>query len=371
MIKHITTSLQGRPHMNENEQEKKKTKNSYQDLKIWSIVSFLFVFIMVFGYLAYFNLHNQTSNKAYFSDLSNSFSVISTLFSGLAFSGLIVTIAMQHKTMKAQMDELELARKEYTRQGAALEGQENAMKAQLKRVQVQQYELTLYKLIDFKKNASLEMLADEDLSVINEIKNKFSDKISLDTNYFKNLKENSVEIYFRRVVGVFKHLSSINESSVEVSVLKDMVMDSFSREELRAIIVFLSENKNASFRDFFEVIFNSGIDFKSIFKLNLISDLYLSSKNGDFLPWYEHDEVLRIVEFLFVEVSKGKNKYYEIGCFYNDYLNDLNSKVEELEMFGSIGNFNGDSQNYISIGDIKDRIESIKEKILPLTLACT
>jgi hypothetical protein len=139
--------------MSENEQEKRKVTNSNLDIKLWAVGSVLFILMSVFGYLAYLNLHFPPSENTDYATLGDSFGILSSLFSGLAFAGLIVTIVMQNKTLKAQMEELELARKEYKRQGDALHAQQKIMDEQFKAVQLQSFESTLYKLIEFKQQS--------------------------------------------------------------------------------------------------------------------------------------------------------------------------------------------------------------------------
>ena len=117
----------------------------------WYFWSFGFVLLSVLGYLG-FLIYISWPISTYSIDksalLGDSFGILSSLFSGLAFAGLIVTLVMQRKTLDAQMQELELARQEYKRQGDELAGQKAVMAAQFNAIQLQQFESTFFRLLD-------------------------------------------------------------------------------------------------------------------------------------------------------------------------------------------------------------------------------
>ena len=66
----------------------------------------------------------------------DSFGLLTSLFSGLAFSGLIITILMQREELALQREELGLTRKE-------ISGQKEELKAQNETLTVQRFENTL------------------------------------------------------------------------------------------------------------------------------------------------------------------------------------------------------------------------------------
>lgn len=72
----------------------------------------LLVLFFVYGYAVYddtiFNGPNQITNAALFGD---SFGVLTSLFTGLAFAGLIATILLQRKDINLQQSELQETRK--------------------------------------------------------------------------------------------------------------------------------------------------------------------------------------------------------------------------------------------------------------------
>jgi len=79
------------------------------------------------------------SSSGVFGD---SFGVLTSLFSGLAFAGLIITIVMQRDELALQRQELNLTREE-------LSGQKEEMRAQNKTLKVQRFENTFFKMLEF------------------------------------------------------------------------------------------------------------------------------------------------------------------------------------------------------------------------------
>lgn len=82
------------------------------------------------------------SSSGVFGD---SFGVLTSLFSGLAFAGLIITIVMQRDELALQRQELNLTREE-------LSGQKVEMRAQNETLKVQRFENTFFKMLEFLEN---------------------------------------------------------------------------------------------------------------------------------------------------------------------------------------------------------------------------
>ncbi|MFB2680519.1 putative phage abortive infection protein [Shewanella mangrovisoli] len=82
------------------------------------------------------------SSSGVFGD---SFGVLTSLFSGLAFAGLIITIVMQRDELALQRQELNLTREE-------LSGQKEEMRAQNETLKVQRFENTFFKMLEFLEN---------------------------------------------------------------------------------------------------------------------------------------------------------------------------------------------------------------------------
>lgn len=78
------------------------------------------------------------SNSGVFGD---SFGLLTSLFSGLAFAGLIITIIMQRDELALQREELTLTREE-------LSGHKLEMKEQNKTLSIQRFENTFFKMLE-------------------------------------------------------------------------------------------------------------------------------------------------------------------------------------------------------------------------------
>lgn len=70
----------------------------------------------------------------------DSFGLLTSLFSGLAFAGLIITIVMQKDELALQREELELTRKE-------LAGQKEELKIQNETMRLQKFESTFFQML--------------------------------------------------------------------------------------------------------------------------------------------------------------------------------------------------------------------------------
>lgn len=72
----------------------------------------------------------------------DSFGALTSLFSGLAFAGLIITIVMQKDELALQREELSLTRQELT-------GQREEMEVQNETMKIQRFENTFFKQLEF------------------------------------------------------------------------------------------------------------------------------------------------------------------------------------------------------------------------------
>lgn len=238
--------------MSENEQEKKKVTNSNLDIKLWAVGSVLFILMSVFGYLAYLNLHFPPTERENYATLGDSFGILSSLFSGLAFAGLIVTIVMQNKTLKAQMEELELARKEYKRQGDELAGQKDVMNAQFQSIQLQQFEITFFKMIDNLRAVigSYDFGGDDKLTGYGKIKKDFS-KIKSVGDAYDTINENIgfYKLYYENLMSIYRFSDSLDTTGkIKNSYF---YMDIFKRyltfQDLNFLFFYISLFKRLTF----------------------------------------------------------------------------------------------------------------------------
>jgi hypothetical protein len=102
------------------------------------------VFVLWFINFIWFN--ESTFDMMQRGQIGDAFGMINSLFSGLAFAGLIVTIIMQSKELKLQRRELKLTRQE-------MELNRTEMITQNKTISRQRFENTFFNLLDFHNRA--------------------------------------------------------------------------------------------------------------------------------------------------------------------------------------------------------------------------
>lgn len=107
-------------------------------LLIGGVIFTVLVYAGVLIYLIWPISEISISNSGVFGD---SFGLLTSLFSGLAFAGLIITIVMQKKELALQREELSLTREE-------LSGQKQEMQAQNETLKVQRFENTFFKMLE-------------------------------------------------------------------------------------------------------------------------------------------------------------------------------------------------------------------------------
>lgn len=117
-----------------------------------AIVLITFIFVLVVGYGAFLL---YVSWPVYFGNIDkagvfgDSFGVITSLFSGLAFVGIILTILLQR-------DELQLQRKELAFTREELKGQKLQLEAQNTTLKKQNFESTFFQLLLLHNETILE-----------------------------------------------------------------------------------------------------------------------------------------------------------------------------------------------------------------------
>jgi len=108
-------------------------------LMIGGVVSAVLIYAGILLALTWPISELSISSSGVFGD---SFGVLTSLFSGLAFAGLIITIVMQRDELALQRQELNLTREE-------LSGQKQEMRAQNETLKVQRFENTFFKMLEF------------------------------------------------------------------------------------------------------------------------------------------------------------------------------------------------------------------------------
>ncbi len=146
----------------------------------------------------------------------DSFGALTSLFSGLAFAGLIITIVMQKDELALQREELSLTRQELT-------GQREEMEIQNETMKIQRFENTFFKQLEFLaicRNDIFHKISDNTSPLIgrNAIKNMYEDFVK---NHLKKWQDKSDGYGYR--------LSYIDDLK-EISTLQEKYSDFYSEE---------------------------------------------------------------------------------------------------------------------------------------------
>lgn len=99
-------------------------------MKTFLAIVILFTAVLVLQIASALAIHHFIPDWTTRAQFGDSFGAANSLFSGLAFAGLIYTIFLQRKELQLQRQELQLTRNELTRSAEAQEKSENALSKQ-------------------------------------------------------------------------------------------------------------------------------------------------------------------------------------------------------------------------------------------------
>jgi hypothetical protein len=122
-------------------------KDFNENTKIWilsliligGVITFVLLYAVVLLIFTWPITEFSVAKSGVFGD---SFGALTSLFSGLAFAGLIITIVMQKDELALQREELSLTRQELT-------GQKEEMRVQNETMKIQRFENTFFKQLEF------------------------------------------------------------------------------------------------------------------------------------------------------------------------------------------------------------------------------
>ena len=103
-----------------------RKRTNFLGMFVWAVVAVLLLCAAYTLWLRY--SIPKLEERAHFGE---AYGGLAALFSGLAFAGVIVAIAMQREELRLQRKELKLTRGELTRQAAAQESSSRAVESQV------------------------------------------------------------------------------------------------------------------------------------------------------------------------------------------------------------------------------------------------
>ena len=104
-----------------------ENENEIPNNKILLFVLVIVILFSIYGICVYYSFSNWQERGTF----GDAFGALNTLFSGLAFVGIIYTIFLQRKELALQRKELELTRQELKRTAEAQEKSEKALVKQV------------------------------------------------------------------------------------------------------------------------------------------------------------------------------------------------------------------------------------------------
>tara|TARA_B100001971_G_C17967753_1_gene420743 strand:- start:57 stop:542 length:486 start_codon:yes stop_codon:yes gene_type:complete len=127
--------------------------------KLSGLYRLLLLVLIIWGISAFIIplIYPKLSDRALLGD---SFGVINSLFSGLAFAGIIYTILLQRKELALQRQELKETRMELERSAAAQENSERQQKRQAENLKITAKLNALNSLLNYytaEQNSAMEM----------------------------------------------------------------------------------------------------------------------------------------------------------------------------------------------------------------------
>ena len=262
--------------------KKEKSIKSYWWIFFTAIIFWIVFIIIIFwsanDFIFQFPPSAKLESLGVFGD---SFNILNTLFTGLAFSGVIVSIILQTQELKE-------AREEYA-------GSRQALEQQKKEMEQQSFDNRFFKMIDMFNDVK------EKIN-LNEILKKVLDQTLIDTknekrtnsNFSKNHIQNFLKKEFKssiinqpNIKLFYKNLEVIlgytnQHSNVKTKqLLIDIIKAQLSNNELLSILIYLEIEKNDELRDLVkqnkitEYFTVEALDRKYIDLQNVINTLFL------------------------------------------------------------------------------------------------
>ena len=218
-----------------------EVNHKMKSYKWFFIIAVAFILLIFIGYARYpFLLLREISNPSLenLGVFGDSFGALTSLFSALTMLGLIYTVNLQREDLLISHKELELTREE-------LKGQKEEMKLQNETLSVQQFENTLFNMIDLfsKCKDNIRVKSDNDLLTGEEgieyiRKNRLYfdpqsglDRIAINTKYQSVYTlYGELEPYFRILYNI---ISFIDKSDIKnKEIYTNLVRGLLSRNEV-------------------------------------------------------------------------------------------------------------------------------------------
>jgi len=224
-----------------------KTKSN---IKKYIILSFGFVVLTFIIYISFllwkiWPISEYSLNKA--GVFGDSFGMLTSFFSGLAFSGMIMTLLMQQEELKLQREELSYTRNE-------IKGQKEALEKQQKEMEAQNFDNKFFQMLSLltKVKNDLELDMNRGQKVFNllkiEIIKNCASKIVIDRNSyitvdsldkfqnqfksFNNKYDENFKYYFLNLYQIFNYIDKNSDNEYSLQEYSNIIRAQLSKNEL-------------------------------------------------------------------------------------------------------------------------------------------
>lgn len=235
----------------------------------------------------------------------DSFGALNTLFSGLAFSGIIVSIVLQSQQLKLNMEEIRLNREELEQTRNEIEEQGEQFKLQTKAMQKQVFESSFFSMVNLHNTISSKLRDGKDFKYMNAMfihtlkTTNHNEKTSIE--YLRCVYEKfmvdaypKIGHYFRHIYQIVKFIDLSSLSEEDKIIYSNILRAQLSSDEIMLLYInCLCYQRSDKFKKlvekycFFEHIYDA--DLKSM--LEAMNEYKVRGVNGELTDLYSLNDV--------------------------------------------------------------------------------
>lgn len=187
----------------------------------------------------------------------DTYGALNTLFSGLAFAGIIASIWMQHEELKLQRKELELQREEMAKQALELKGQHKEIARQREISERYEFERFFTLLFTELKTSHISytdhdnliriVYGDRDITFIKHVNEKIIEIFSNGLydgkiNYYKTYLDNCYYSFFlKKFKTIYTHINNCNDNKNKL-YYREILINDLNKAERMLIFIYYTLN---------------------------------------------------------------------------------------------------------------------------------
>jgi len=240
----------------------------------WRVAALIFLGVIAVWLLSWYYLERHYKVATDAGPFGDMFGFINSLFSGLAFAGIIITILLQREELKAQREELQLNTGALNAQKEELKAQREEFEKQNRNLTKQNFENSFFNCLDAK---------DTLVSMLNERSEHFFEKKygELDS-YYKTHNHNQPIVnirsffyghewlighHFRNVIIILKMIDKCNLDEASKTFYISILQARMSNDELRVFLYnIISELKEDEYEQPGSITHRERVEIQALIK---------------------------------------------------------------------------------------------------------